>query len=282
LNSQTIAIVEDDATLAAAMTEIVADEGYRTEAWAKAAGAHEGIRALAPRLVILDIHLEDRNAGLALLDRLRSDPTTAATPVIVCTSDHRFVAEWKPVLEQRDCRVLARPFPVEELLAQIGQMAGEPPIPAAVEPPVALIAPPAEPDVMVKQRIALIDDDGRGVSLLADGVEAKGYEALPWRWGNGLTDMLARERPDLVLIDVNAEAHRALWHVLQRLRRDPATREMPAILLTENETRFPAHGGRYQVLRKPIVRPLVYSVVEALVGPPPKPPTPPRRKRKGA
>ncbi len=123
-----------------------------------------------------------------------------------------------------------------------------------------------------RQRIALVDDTGRGVTQLERGVHMKGYTPLLWRWGNGLHAMLQRERPDLVIVEFPAAKHCALGLAIRQVRRDPVIGQTPFILLVEGAAHFPRSLGHCTVACRPIDRWALYAIIADLIGPPPAPP----------
>lgn len=122
-----------------------------------------------------------------------------------------------------------------------------------------------------KQQIALITADGALGRRVAKSLEAYGYGTLPWRWGNGMLAMLARERPDLAIIDVDMRVQRALWLVLHRLAKAPEMRGIPIMLCAAAAAPIPVCARRYPVLHKPVERSDLFHAVQAVVGPPPAP-----------
>lgn len=281
--SPVVAIIEDDSSSIAVMTDVLGGEGFQTFQWRKADGAYDLIKQQKPSAVILDMRMEHPRAGLAVLERLRTDQTTAHIPVLVCTADHQFATEWREPLARQRCAILTKPFLIDELVHEVRTLVGPPLTETGALP--ALPAPVAPSAVTEeeprKQRIALVDDTGRDVTRLADSVDAKGYVALPWRWGNGLRAMIARERPDLVIVNIPAAQHRALWMAVRQVQRDPIVGQTPFILLTEGAPRFPTPVGRCTVVFKPIERKALYAIVADLIGPPPAPPAPPPRRQRG-
>ncbi len=281
MTAPVIAIIEDDSATVAAMAEVLHDEGFQTFQWRQATGAHELIKEANPNAVILDIRMENTRAGLSVLEALRNDRATRNIPIVVCTADQQFLEQWTPILTQHHCGVLAKPFRLNQLIREVQAVIAPPaPAPSATTrgsrfpPPVSAALPVRD----IKQVIALVDEDGKGVSQLAGSVEAKGYDALPWRWGNKLFEMIARDLPDVVVIDTRPEWRHALWHVLRRLQHDPRTYNTPVILLTDPDA--PVAGvSRYPVFTKPLNRFVLLQEIETLVGPPPRRQSQPPRRR---
>jgi CheY-like chemotaxis protein len=56
------------------------------------------------------------------------------------------------------------------------------------------------------RKILVVDDDPVHLSLTRELLEAEGYEVRTHKTGFGATERVLRERPDLVLLDVNMPA----------------------------------------------------------------------------
>ena len=82
-----------------------------------------------------------------------------------------------------------------------------------------------------RPRIALIDDDPVFVGLMRDLLEGfEGYDVLVLQPTDRAEELVKRQRPDLVLLDVHIGGGPAGWAILERLTRDPATRSVPVIV----------------------------------------------------
>lgn len=72
-----------------------------------------------PALIILDLRLERPDAGLEALRRLRADPVTQATPVLVCSADVIGLRALEARLRANGCDLLEKPFEMAMLLARV-------------------------------------------------------------------------------------------------------------------------------------------------------------------
>lgn len=69
-----IFVVNDDTVFLQLMEQLLTDEGYDAVTLKSSKDAHERIKEAQPALVILDIRLNNEDAGLLLLDLLALDP----------------------------------------------------------------------------------------------------------------------------------------------------------------------------------------------------------------
>lgn len=76
-------VVNDDTAFLQLMQELLQEEGCRCRTMMSSKDAHLAIREDQPELVILDIRINNEEAGLLVLDLLTMDPATRAIPVIV-------------------------------------------------------------------------------------------------------------------------------------------------------------------------------------------------------
>ncbi|CAM3127366.1 Response regulator receiver domain-containing protein [Paracoccus aminovorans] len=110
-----VLLIEDEPSIAEAVRFILAREGWHCEQWPEGGGALSRIRALAPRLVILDLMLPGRS-GAEILAELRADPALAPLPVLLLSA--RGVAN----LPQGADRVLSKPFANADLRAVVREL----------------------------------------------------------------------------------------------------------------------------------------------------------------
>ena len=99
-----------------------------------------------------------------------------------------------------------------------------------------------------KKRILLVDDDHDFQEAIACFLEAHGFTVR--RAGNGSEGIkLARmERPDLILMDIMMNERTEGFFTIQEIRRDPALKDVPILVLSSFCTRLPdfeipASGG---------------------------------------
>jgi DNA-binding response OmpR family regulator len=122
-----------------------------------------------------------------------------------------------------------------------------------------------------RSRIALIDDDPALVELMRELlVELEGYEVFACGEGDRAADLVRRERPDVVVLDVHVGGDLDGWAVLEQLRRDPATRSIPVIVCSgairdPDEPRLREHAADF--LPKPFDLDVLLDKVRAALTP---------------
>jgi len=119
-----IVVVDDDPYFCQFMQALLTDEGYQPVICASTDETPATIRQHQPALVILDLHVGHRGAGLRLLQQLRQEHETAAIPVLVCSADTPLLRRQAEQLRAQGVAVLAKPFELDEVLAQVRVLLG--------------------------------------------------------------------------------------------------------------------------------------------------------------
>jgi two-component system, OmpR family, alkaline phosphatase synthesis response regulator PhoP len=81
------------------------------------------------------------------------------------------------------------------------------------------------------KKILAVDDEKHIVRLVQVNLERQGYEVVTANDGKEALQKVEEENPDLIVLDVMMP-YMDGFEVLQNLRRNPATREIPVIMLT--------------------------------------------------
>lgn len=79
-------------------------------------------------------------------------------------------------------------------------------------------------------RIAVIEDDAGLRQMITFLLGDEGFAVIPCALGAGAHATIARERPDVVLLDLRLEESRTGLAVLEAIRDDPRTRDTAVIL----------------------------------------------------
>lgn len=112
-----VLVADDNADMRDYLTRLLRSDGYRVEAVGDGQQALDAVRAHAPDLVISDVMMP-RIDGLALVAALRSDPRTAALPVLLLSARAGQEASISGLQAGAD-DYLVKPFAAAELLARV-------------------------------------------------------------------------------------------------------------------------------------------------------------------
>ena len=82
-----------------------------------------------------------------------------------------------------------------------------------------------------QHRILVVDDTAHNVKLLVDLLTAKGYEITSAASGEQALESIAKQPPDLVLLDVMMPGLDG-YEVCRRIRENAATALLPVVMCT--------------------------------------------------
>jgi signal transduction histidine kinase/CheY-like chemotaxis protein len=200
-----ILVVEDDPAAAALLGDYLGADDYTFEF--TTTGEQALMRAFAdpPAVICLDIALAGEVDGWEVLARLKTNPSTAQVPVIVCSG--RNGRDRAAALGTAD--FITKPFTEQRIRDAVARV-----LPEGGRGSVLVVDDEPAVRALVRDTLAR---DGVDVREAQDGVEALAA--------------IAENQPDAVILDLvmpNVDG----FHVLDRLHADPETRSLPVIVLT--------------------------------------------------
>lgn len=114
-----ILAINNDQCVLELLRDLLVEEGYRVSIRTYIERDLDGIKRLAPDLIVLDYMWATEDASWSLLQMLRMDRQTAEIPVVLCTGAAREVAALQGQLEKMDIRVVLKPFNIDRLVETI-------------------------------------------------------------------------------------------------------------------------------------------------------------------
>ena len=90
---------------------------------------------------------------------------------------------------------------------------------------------PMDSRVSKPATILVVDDQTANVDLVRRWLEADGHAVVTATSGEGALAAVQEFRPDVVVLDIMIPAPTG-FEVCQRLKRDPATRHIPVVLMS--------------------------------------------------
>jgi DNA-binding response OmpR family regulator/nitrogen-specific signal transduction histidine kinase len=210
-----ILILDDSLTVRMDLREAFEGAGFETVLVARLAEARATLRAgPAFDLAVLDVVLPDGD-GVELLAELRAAPETAATPVILLSSEVE-VASRIAGLEKGADDYIGKPYESLHLVQRARELIG---LPAPVR---------ERPTVLV------IDDSLTFCEEMREELEAAGYEPVVAATGEEGLRKAAELEPDAIIIDGVLPGIDGA-SVVRRIRLDPALQRTPCLFLTGSE-----------------------------------------------
>jgi DNA-binding response OmpR family regulator len=150
--------------------------------------------------------------------------------------------------------------------------------PASLQAPVFVPDSAEAPDRRVKERrnaapgtrVLIIDDSATIVALLRRMLRQNELATLEAGDAESGIELARAERPDLIFLDIVLPGMNG-FAALRNLRKEPATRDIPVIMISGNEQateQFYAHRiGADDFMKKPFSRAEVFARIERLLDP---------------
>ncbi|MGZ6672574.1 MAG: response regulator [Solirubrobacteraceae bacterium] len=204
----TVVVIEDDRRSADLLTLYLEGAGYAVMVAGDGVDGLELVRRVEPTAVILDVRLP-RLDGWDVLARLKADPATASLPVVIVS----MIDERGRGFALGAAEYLVKPVDRERFLSALERY-----VPARTDRPTVVV----------------IDDDPMDLDLVEAVLAPAGYSVLRAAGGEEGVALVAREQPAVVLLDLLMPGVDG-FAVIERLRADPATVEVPIVVLTAKE-----------------------------------------------
>ena len=246
----TILVIEDDPRAASLLRLQLESAGFAVEVVPSGEAGLRRAAALQPRAVVLDVLLPDVD-GWNTLARLKEQEATRHIPVVIVS----ITDEPRRGFALGAAQVLVKPVTQDDLMAALGAM--------------GLLGSPGAP----RRRVLVVDDDPKAVTLVCKHLEAFGFEPLAAFGGQEAIDLVRRERPDAVVLDLMMP-HVSGFDVVEALASRAETAGIPVLVLTAKlvtaQDRELLRGRVRKIMEKSNFEPaaLLAEVQRALAHPP--------------
>jgi GAF domain-containing protein/CheY-like chemotaxis protein len=200
-----VLLIEDNKDMVDQYRKLLQREGFEVQTADHPAYAEAMVSNLRPTVLIMDVNFAD-GEGWNMLDRLKQRDDTFDIPIIVC-SVH---PDSERAYQIGAHNYIHRPFTNEEIVE------------AALD---------AEKESQ-RERILIIDDQPESVRLLLEILNEKGnYRVFSADNGTEGISLIARRHPNLIILDLRMPGMDG-FAVLQELRSNPETAEIPVMIVT--------------------------------------------------
>ncbi len=204
----TILTVDDDDGVITLFRRYLEKQGYRVVGLTRADRVVAEAKRIQPYAITLDILMPDVD-GWQVIQALKSDPATRDIPIIVCS----IVSDRDKGLSLGVTDYLVKPIMEQELLDSLERLSK---------------------DTEAPQQVMVVDDSATDRQLLQRILEGAGYQVTTAMGGMEAVSMIDERLPDLLVLDLMMPEMDG-FAVLETLRSNKATRQLPVVVVTAKE-----------------------------------------------
>lgn len=122
--------------------------------------------------------------------------------------------------------------------------------------------------------IAVVNDDTSFLNMMHDLLSHEGFETFVHKVGSTAYDKIRETKPDLVVLDIRMNNPESGWHVLDLMRLDPETSDIPVIVCSADTVQLREKQERLRQknakgIEKPFDLQELLEAVEHFIGPAP-------------
>ncbi len=117
--SHRILLVEADPELRTVLQDVLAEEGYEVVTAAMPVVEPADVAELNPDAILLEYSVRQQPRARLMLDQIQSCADTTAIPIIISTTMARAAEELAELLRPQSDALLAKPFPIDDLLTTV-------------------------------------------------------------------------------------------------------------------------------------------------------------------
>lgn len=210
-----ILLADDSPLIHRHTVPILTEAGYDVLSAMDGVEALEKIRQERPDLVITDVEMPHLD-GYALCKAVKSSPESAHLPVLICSALGE-AADLERGFDAGADDYLVKPVLPEELTTRVRHMfAGQ--IPGS------------------RERILVVDDSPAQRHYVEDCLLRQGFDVVTAENGRLGLEKARTLAPDLIVSDYDMPEMTG-FEMVHALKRDPATRDIPVVMLTARDSR---------------------------------------------
>lgn len=221
MKKKTILIIEDEQILGELLAQKFKEEGYDVFWELDGEAGLRKMREITPDMVLLDIVMPKMD-GYGVIEAMQRDGVLKRVPIVVISNSGQPV-EIKRILELgvKDYVVKAQFSPAEVL--------------AKVRKYLDIAAPAGEASTSKRKsadvKILIVEDDPFLSSIAADRLEREGYTVSVVTDGERALALLAKDIPDLVLLDIVMPGING-FEVLKAIKADARWKDVSVVMFS--------------------------------------------------
>jgi len=203
-----------------------------------------------PDLILMDIQLPGLD-GLTATTLLKQDKELQDIPIVALTS-YAMEGDQEKAIAAGCAGYITKPIDTRSFLDTVA----------------GFVRFTRTPSAARNKKILIVDDDPLNVKLLISMTVGSDYDTLKAYDGEEALDVISRENPDLILLDIMMPKIDG-FRVLEILKSSANTRDIPVILITAlNSVEDKVRGmeaGADEFLNKPVNKPELLARIKSLL-----------------
>ncbi|MFM8423823.1 MAG: GAF domain-containing protein, partial [Chloroflexota bacterium] len=204
-----VLVIDDDPDAVYLLRENLGPDEFEIIGARNGIRGHEKARELKPDAILLDILMPDKD-GWQVLHDLKNDPTTTNIPIILLT-----IVDKKALgMRLGAAAYLLKPLNPGEVLTTLRKV--------------------IKPKDHERIHVLTVDDDPHIAEMLRQQLPESEFRLDSALDGEAGLAAVEAERPDVILLDIMMP-HLDGFGVIERLRENPETRELPIIVISAKE-----------------------------------------------
>jgi len=207
-NQIKVLFIDDDVSLLESVAAGLELEGFVIDTAEDGKSGLEKIKAGMPDILLIDVNLPDMN-GFDICRGAKQDALTSHIPVLMVTGDQTIDIEKGFSIGADDC--IMKPFNIGFLAARIKKI------------------------VKRKDKVLLVEDDRQVCEIITRVLTKYGCEIEVLTEGSNFIKKVKEYGADIVILDISLGVPPDGVELCRLLRGDPATKDIPVLMLTANE-----------------------------------------------
>jgi CheY-like chemotaxis protein len=217
--AQKILVIEDDKILGEILSNKLRAEGYETFWELDGEQGLQKMREVIPDLVLLDIVMPKKN-GYEVLEDVRKDDSLKGIPIVIISNSGQPIELTRIIELGAKDYIIKAEFSPEEVLEKVRKYLDQ-----------GDVVSTTEKENTSNIKILVVEDDSFLHSLIVGRLSKEGYKILTATDGPQALQVVEKEIPDLILLDVIMPGMSG-FDVLKTIKADPKYKDISIIMFS--------------------------------------------------